>query len=281
MDRVTRSPLRLAVLGDVHGNLEAFKACIERVDALGVDRVIIAGDLVNGAPDSKACWDLAHSRGFALLRGNHERYLFDQNTSREDPSWRTDRFAPIRWAAAQFGEQELELMRRLPLCYRDALAPELLIVHATVRSDNEPILAYTPDSVLDEAFTGSGTADLIVRAHNHLPYARAWGDSTIVSAGAVGMPLDGTTDAKFVLLERDGAGHWRYQHVAVPYDVDKTIERFRSSGYLEAGGAITRLFLREVATGTHQMMPFIRYWQSQIPQVSALDEAVALFLTAY
>src|SRR5690606_11180684 len=150
-----------------------------------------------------------------------------------DPSWRSERFAPIRWAAAQFEQDELEQMRRLPLCYRDALAPDLLIMHASVRSDNEAILAFTPASVLAEAFARGGRPALIVRAHNHLPYARPWGDSMIVPAGAVGMPLDGTTAAKFVLLERDGAGRWRYQHVAVPYDVDKTVERFRSSGYLE------------------------------------------------
>lgn len=269
------------MLADVHGNLAAFEACIAAVDAAGVDEVVIAGDLVNGAPDSRACWDLATQRGFTLLRGNHERYLFDQNTPREDPLWRTERFGPIRWAAAQFTAEELEQMRRLPLCYRDPDAPELLIAHATARSDNESVLTHTPVSVIDEAFAGSGETQLIVRAHNHVPNARPWHDATIVSAGSVGLPLDGRPTAKLVLLERDDVGRWRFEHLEVPYDVDATVARFRDSGYLEAGGAMARLMLREVATGTHQMMPFIRYWEGRIPHVTDLDAAVDSFLTAY
>ena len=40
-------------------------------------QMVIAGDMVIGAPDSGACWQLARSLGCPLLRGNHERYLFD------------------------------------------------------------------------------------------------------------------------------------------------------------------------------------------------------------
>ncbi len=275
------APLRLAVLADVHGNLAALEACLEEVDALAVDEVIVAGDLVNGAPDSKACWDLARERGFTLLRGNHERYLYDFHTPQADPLWHTERFAPVRWAVAQFTPGELEEMRALPLCYRHASAPELLIVHATARRDNESVLAYTPSSAIDEAFAGCEAARLIVRAHNHLPTARPWRDATIVTSGSVGLPLDGRPTAKFVLLERDVAGNWRFEHRAVPYDVERTVRRFRESGYLEVGGAMARLMLREVATGSHQMMPFFSYWEEHIPEVDDLDEAVARFLAAY
>lgn len=276
-----RPELRIAVLADVHGNLAAFEACVAAVDALGVDKVIVAGDLVNGAPDSKACWDLARQRGFTLLRGNHERYLFDLHTPRADPSWYTERFAPIRWAVAQFEPHELEEMRGLPLCFRDASAPGLLVVHATPRSDNESVLPYTPNTVVDQAFGDHANERLIVRAHNHVPTARPWREATIVTTGSVGLPLDGRPSAKFALLELDASGRWQFEHHAVPYEVERTVARFHDSGYLAAGGAMARLMLREVATGTHQMMPFIDFWENQISGVSALDEAVAAFLTAY
>ena len=272
--------MRIAVLADIHGNLEAFEACLARVDELDVDLTVIAGDLLNGAPDSLACWQLARDRGFPVLRGNHERYLFDLGTPAEDPLWRTERFGPVRWAAARFDRRQLEEMRRLPLCWRPEGAPELLVVHASARNDTDHIHPHTPAALVDEAF-GQANARLIVRAHNHMPSVRHWRHSLIISAGSVGMPLDGTTTAKMLLLERDAGGEWRYEHVAVPYDVSAALQRFRESGYLEEAGAMSRMILREIATGAHQMTPFIRYWEQEAPEVSSLEEAVERFLAAY
>ena len=47
--------MRIAILADIHGNLPALDAALARVAALRVDRLIVAGDIVVGAPDSAAC----------------------------------------------------------------------------------------------------------------------------------------------------------------------------------------------------------------------------------
>ncbi|MBE0698820.1 MAG: metallophosphoesterase [Anaerolineaceae bacterium] len=65
--------IRIAVLADIHGNLPAFESALEHVSQQKVDQIILAGDIVNGSPDSKACWTLALSLGCPILRGNHER----------------------------------------------------------------------------------------------------------------------------------------------------------------------------------------------------------------
>lgn len=48
--------MRIAVIADIHGNLVAFEAAFDYIQTLGVDQLVIAGDVVNGAPDS-AGWN--------------------------------------------------------------------------------------------------------------------------------------------------------------------------------------------------------------------------------
>lgn len=55
--------MRIAVLADIHGNLPAFEDALKHVSQQKVDQIILAGDIVNGSPDSKACWSLAMSLG--------------------------------------------------------------------------------------------------------------------------------------------------------------------------------------------------------------------------
>ena len=46
---------RVAVLSDVHGNLPALEAVLAEVEALGVDAVVSAGDVVSGPPSPRGC----------------------------------------------------------------------------------------------------------------------------------------------------------------------------------------------------------------------------------
>jgi predicted phosphodiesterase len=53
--------MRIAVLADIHGNLPAFEAALAHSRRQAVDHLVIAGDLINGAPDSRLCWQLAQT----------------------------------------------------------------------------------------------------------------------------------------------------------------------------------------------------------------------------
>jgi predicted phosphodiesterase len=271
--------MRVAVLADIHGNLAALEAALEDIAKVGADQVVVAGDVVNGAPDSRACWELIRSLGHPTLRGNHERYLFDLGTPRASPEWETERFRAVHWARRQFSRDELEEMRSLPLCHRPPGTEELLIVHAAPGRDNENVQAYTAESELERMFGGTRER-LIVRGHNHIGNTRRLGERWIVTAGSVGMPQDGNPTAQYLLLERTRRG-WSWEHRSVRYDVEETLRRFRDAGYLLEAGAMARLIMREIATGSHQMVPFLRWWQSRAEALPDLSAAVDRFLTAY
>jgi len=265
--------MRIAVLGDIHGNLPALQAVLGELATLKPDRTIVIGDVIDGAPDSHACWELVKELEAPILRGNHERYVFDYGTERASPEWSQPHFAPVRWSVAQFTADERREMSLLPLTLTLPEAPGLLFVHASSRNDHDSVFMHTPDSVLEPMFDDT-TEPWIIRGHNHLPGLRQWMDRRIVNVGSVGLPLDGHTSAQFCLLENHSSG-WEATHLAVAYDVDATIRSFRDSGYLEQGGPMARLFLREVATATHHFVPFLRRYGHAM-RTGHIDAATAI-----
>ena len=269
--------MRIAILADIHGNLAAFEAALEHAADFNVDRIVIAGDIVNGAPDSGACWRLARSLGCPILRGNHERYVFHFDTPHAPALWSGEQFAPVRWTLSQLTAADRCDMEALPFSLRLPEAPDLLFVHSSLRSDNDALAVYTPDAELEAMFPDVQERT-IVRGHNHAGLVRLWGERRVLTTGSVGLPLDGSPTAQYLLVEdtRDG---WKFQHQSVSYDVEATKRRFYETGYLEMGGPIARLFLREVSTASFQVVPFFRAfarWQAEAP--ITLSAAVERFL---
>ncbi len=254
--------MRIAVLADVHGNLAAFETALAAARRARPDLLVVAGDVVNGAPDSRACWVLARSEADVLLRGNHERYALDRGTPAADPAWAGPRFRPLAWTVAEL-EGLLPEIRATPIAARpiDGVA----VMHAGPTDDRLNAYPWTPDDRIETAFGGL-EAELLVRAHNHVPFQRPLADGRmLVSVGAVGLALAGRPEAQWALLERR-RGAWWVEHRSEAYDVAATLHRFDETGYLETAGPIGRLFRREVATGTHQLVPFLRFearWRAQ------------------
>lgn len=64
----------LALLSDIHGNLEALNACLKHARQAGAERLVFLGDLVGYGADPAAVVDLVRreAAGAVVLRGNHD-----------------------------------------------------------------------------------------------------------------------------------------------------------------------------------------------------------------
>jgi|UniRef100_UPI00404975C2 predicted phosphodiesterase len=261
--------MRIAVISDIHGNLPALETALAAVEELKPDRLIVGGDVVDGAPDSAACWERVKQLQCPVLRGNHERYVFDFGTERADPIWATDQFAPLHYTHRSLSNAQRNELAALPMVWRSTEAPGLLVVHASARSDADSVLPHTSLVNLDAMFVGV-TEELIIRSHNHISSTRDWRGRRIVTTGAVGLPLDGLAQVQFCLLTYENS-KWQAEHHSVPYDVEATLGRFRDSGYLDETGPLGRMFMREVATGSHHVVPFLRYCRQRMQHGAPLD----------
>ena len=66
-----------ALISDIHGNLEAFKAVLADIRSKGITEIYCLGDVVGYGPNPAECIDLVMDLDLCLL-GNHDQAaLFD------------------------------------------------------------------------------------------------------------------------------------------------------------------------------------------------------------
>jgi len=64
--------MRIAILSDIHGNLEALNAVLVAAERLGADQIFSLGDIVGYGPDPGACVALVRRTATVSLLGNHD-----------------------------------------------------------------------------------------------------------------------------------------------------------------------------------------------------------------
>ena len=67
--------MRVAIISDIHGNLEAFLEVLTDIDRIGTDAILCLGDIVGYGPDPEAVVQLLRQKRIPSVMGNHELAL--------------------------------------------------------------------------------------------------------------------------------------------------------------------------------------------------------------
>ncbi|MFM9065836.1 MAG: metallophosphoesterase family protein, partial [Planctomycetota bacterium] len=51
--------MKLAIISDIHGNLEALEAVLADIAAQAVERIVCLGDVIGYGPNPRECLDIA------------------------------------------------------------------------------------------------------------------------------------------------------------------------------------------------------------------------------
>ena len=212
--------MRVAALYDVHGNLPALEAVLADPRCGAADVVVSGGDLVAG-PFPAECLDRLEALGerVRFLIGNADREV----VSPTDEQWSRDVGA---WAAERLSEGMAERVRSWPATVELELAPlgTVLFCHATPASDLPILTRQTPEDEVEREL-GDVPADVVVCGHTHVQYDRAL-SVRLVNAGSVGMPYEGSPDARWALLGPDGI-----ELVSTAYDADAALGDLARTGF--------------------------------------------------
>jgi predicted phosphodiesterase len=256
---------RLAVLADIHGNLPALDAALRDLAGRAVDDVVVAGDVINWGPFSREVLEVAHGSRWPVVRGNNEYYLLDWDTPRAPADWTLDAFPVLPWLHAQLGRDWQRVIAAWPdtLSLRYPDAPPLRVVHGSPRSAWEAIYPDGPDDELDQVLAGVEER-YVVAGHSHLPMDRRAGRWRIFNPGSVGLALDGTYDACYLLLDGDGDG-WRPTFRRVASDRAAVLDAFERERFVERCGVVGQLIVEEFRTARIQLHAFVRWRQKRHP----------------
>jgi predicted phosphodiesterase len=231
--------MRVAALYDIHGNLPALEAVLAEIARVGVDRIVVGGDLVPGPLFAECLQRLRHlSVPVDFIHGNGESAVLALRRGGSVEALPEQARASVRWVADQLQPDVEQMLAQWPSTHRLTIAPlgEVLFCHATPRNDTEIFTVRTPEDRLLPVFDGVNAA-LVVCGHTHMQFDRRIGSVRVVNAGSVGMPF-GERGANWLLLGPDV--DLRYTR----YDFDAAADRIRDSDYPDALEFVDRSILQ-------------------------------------
>ena len=236
--------MRLAALYDIHANLPALEAVLADVRRVGVDRIVVGGDVLPGPMPREALACLLNLEIPAnFIYGNGEVAVLEEMAGKR-PSQVPEQYRPIiRWNAQQLPFEHEGLLRTWPKTVRLQISGlgEVLFCHATPRNEDECFTRSTPEERLLSVFAGID-ADMVICGHTHMQFDRMVGKIRVVNAGSVGMPF-GEPGADWLLLGPDV----QLQHTR--YNLADAAERIRATSYPQAGDFAARNVLQPPSAG--------------------------------
>jgi diadenosine tetraphosphatase ApaH/serine/threonine PP2A family protein phosphatase len=236
--------MRIAILTDIHGNREAFAACLAHARLLKADRFVFLGDYVGYGADPvwvvETVMALVEEGAVALL-GNHDAAI-DGSDSAMNPLAQE----AIAWTRAQLSPAHRTFLAGLPLTYEQE---DALFVHANGYAPGAwdyisgPVEAARNLTRTPFRLTFCGHVHVPMLYHLNitgkmsqvdpepgmdvpLPAPGSW----LAVVGAVGQPRDGMPAANYALFDTQ-AGSLRFLRVA--YDAWAAAQKIRDAGLPE------------------------------------------------
>lgn len=233
---------RIGVFSDVHANLAALNAVLDRLDQAGCEQLVCGGDTVGYGSSPGECIHILQDRQIPCVLGNHDQYvtlLMDERVSR----LRDDVRVSVEWTQNALDMGDLRWLAQLPM--RIDL-PDLTIVHGAFGHrhwtylTNEQALSYNfAHQDVPLAFCGHSHVPIVsYTVEDSSPVVRYLKDTTsvpdagkvIFNVGSVGQPRDHDPRAMCVVFDTETRC---VEPSRVPYDIEATQDLMRRTGQPE------------------------------------------------
>jgi diadenosine tetraphosphatase ApaH/serine/threonine PP2A family protein phosphatase len=226
--------MRIAILSDIHSNLEALTETLALLERDPPDRLICLGDVVGYGASVNECCDLIRQRAAVTLLGNHDAAV----SGRMDYSFYYDaaRHA-LDWTASRIDPVNLDWLRGLGFVHREGevsfshgspVSPETYEYVFAIEQARE-LIPHLPDlaevsfighSHLTKAFALHPGGDVNEVVSNRFGLRRGY--KYVVSVGSVGQPRDCDNRACFVTYDTERR---EVTYHRVPYDIESSAQK--------------------------------------------------------
>lgn len=207
--------MRLAVVSDIHGNLDAFESVLADISSASVDEIISLGDNIGYGAEPEAVLRRLQSASIPSILGNHELAVIDPSV-REwfNPLARKS----ILHTVAHLSDGAIQYLHTLPTSlHRDGC----WFVHGFPPNSPTIYLFQGSDDDIREGLTATGCpicfvghthilemliVDTCAVEHQELTSGAVLledGPRYLINIGSVGQPRDRNRDAKYVIFDTD------------------------------------------------------------------------------
>lgn len=189
--------MRLGVVSDVHGNLQALDAVLAALAAVGVDAHICLGDLVGYGPRPDACIERIAALGAICVAGNHDLVAIGgEGLERCGPLARQT----LEWTREHLDGASRRFLDALPL---EARLHGVLLTHGAIGDPWRYISTQDDaEAELRELARRGGEQWLLV-GHTHHPLTVTVDGRRLVNPGAVGQSREREALARYAVIDLD------------------------------------------------------------------------------
>jgi putative phosphoesterase len=225
--------MRVAILSDIHGSLQALEAVIADIRRTQPDVVLHGGDLVVNGPRPDEVATRVRELGWLGVVGNTDEMLWTLDAL-PDQLTRMPHFEPLLRvlyehtapaALQRLSDDNLSWLQSLPRQFsHDGIA----LVHA---SPNDLWRAPPPDAGDDQLIATYESLDtaVVVYGHIHRPFVRRLSGKTVANSGSVGLTWDGDPRASYLLIDEAEVRICR-----VEYPIEREVQDLLASSFPHA-----------------------------------------------
>ena len=232
--------MKIAVISDIHGNIEALREVLADIGQVGADSIVSLGDNIGYGPDPEEVSRSIRSNNIPSVMGNHELGIVRPEFQR----WFNESARrSLLLTTELISDETREWLGGLPasLVFQGGL-----FVHGCPPDSITKYIFEETDADLELLFEKTAQRLCFV-GHTHTLELIAFEDGLVVhstpgrqkirlglqekyilNAGSVGQPRDGNNNAKYVLWDTiENSIQVRF----VPYDIAATAEKIISLGF--------------------------------------------------
>jgi putative phosphoesterase len=228
--------MKIAIFGDIHGNIEALKAAYEAAQAAGTGKIYHLGDLGGYSPFVNEVVDFIREYNIEGVQGNYDETVAHDREhcgcKAEDPIQEEMANRSFAWTKEHSSSKTKEYLGKLPVEVTFSIHDrKIALFHATPRKNNLYWFEDRPEKFFQE-MAEKVDADILVYGHTHKPYRKDFENKIFINAGSVGKPKDGDPRSCLTLLEITPE-RVNVEFLRISYDVEKAAAAIIASGLPE------------------------------------------------
>lgn len=230
--------MKIAIISDIHGNLEALDAVLKDIKERKCDKIFCLGDLAMAGPEPSITVNrvrnLLKNDNFLLIQGNTDQKL---GTYCEHFEKVLEENVPVMASAYRADLKNLttddkEFLANLP---ENLIVEEngvkIMLCHGSPRKNDENITGDLPVEKVEEIIANT-EADVILCGHTHVPCGFATNTGkTVVNAGSVGRPFAENPKACYAIINIAENGDYEIEHRLIKYDIETAAKKLEKRGF--------------------------------------------------
>lgn len=225
--------MKIAVISDIHGNMEALESILKDIERQGCEKIFVLGDYAMAGPEPSKVVDWFFKKqfeqNFVMIQGNTDLMIADFS---EELYKTLKSNAPVMAEALKndasiLNSIQKDFLKTLPIQLElEEEGVKILLVHGSPRKNNEDISPNLQLSQVEEMLENV-EANVILCGHTHLPCGyQTSKKQTVVNVGSVGRPFTPEPKSCYLKLTITN-GQCLFEHRFVDYDKNSAAEKLR------------------------------------------------------